>query len=142
MEEFITLAVQKLGIDEATARQATGVVLEFIRKHAAGKDFSQLLEKLPGAQQLLGQSAAGGQGAGGSLLSGALKLAGSALGGETGSALDLSAKLKDSGLDLDKAGSFGSLLMDFVKSKAGDELTGKLLEKVPQLDQILGGSSP
>ena len=42
------------------------------------------------------------------------------------------------GLDLDQAGGFASLLTGVLKEKAGGDLVGGILEKVPDLKKLLG----
>ena len=67
-----------------------------------------------------------------------MKMASSALGGGAGDAVELSGKLQESGLGLDKFGSFGTMLMDFIKGQAGEGMVGTILEKIPELKKMLG----
>lgn len=52
MNEFIQMAMKQLGTNETTTRSITGKVLGFIKEKAGGADFTQLMDKLPGASQL------------------------------------------------------------------------------------------
>jgi hypothetical protein len=138
MQEFIESAAEKLGIDKSIAEKATGVVLGFIKSKLGDSDFGDLAAKLPGATGLLETAGGGGDSAGGGMLGGVMKMASSAIGGGAGDALELTGKLKDSGLGLDQFGSFGTMLMDFVKDKAGEGAVGTIVEKIPELKKMLG----
>jgi hypothetical protein len=140
VQEFIQAAAKQLGIDASVAEKATGVVLGFI-KSKAGADFGKLAEKVPGAAGLAeaGQSAAAGSGSGGGgLLGGVMNMASTAVGGEAGDALALTGKLKDTGLDISKLGSFGTMLVDFLKAKAGEGAVDAILAKLPALKKLMG----
>ena len=65
MQEFIQMAMQKIGGDEQTVKKATGGVLGMIQKQASGGDFKELLTKLPGAEALMGESAGSEESSGG-----------------------------------------------------------------------------
>ena len=80
-----------------------------------------------------------GDSGGGGLLGGVMKMASSAIGGEAGDALELTGKLKDSGLDVGKFGSFGTMLVDFIKDKAGEGTVDAILAKLPELKKLTGG---
>ena len=137
MEQFIQQAVSQLGISDDQARSATGGVLGMLKDNLEGDTFSDLLGKLPGAESLVDSADSGG-GGGGGLLGGALGGLGSALGGQLGGAASLLSLIQGSGLSGDQAGSFVSMLMNYVKSEAGTELLDKVLKGVPQLKSLLG----
>ena len=137
MQEFIKAAMEKFGTSEEQTKSLTGGLLSLIKGEAGDADFGELAAKVPGLGALAeegGESSSGG----GGLLGGALGLAASALGGKAGTALNLGAILEKSGLDLDQAGGFASLLTGFLKEKAGGDLVGGILEKVPDLKKLLG----
>jgi hypothetical protein len=137
MQEFIESAAAKLGIDKAITEKATAAVLSFIKSKLGASDFGDLAAKLPGAADLAKSEGSSG-GSGGGMLGGVMKMASSALGGGAGDALELTGKLKDSGLELDQFGSFGTMLMDFIKGKAGEGMVGKVLDNVPELKKLIG----
>ncbi|MHC5011903.1 MAG: DUF2780 domain-containing protein [Planctomycetota bacterium] len=139
MQEFIKMAVDGLGVSESTATSATGGVLGFLKEEAGSELFGELASKIPGAADLANQvsgAAEGGSSGGG--LGGMLGKAASMVGGGTTSAMGLVGVLTKSGLDFSKAGSFVSMFMDFVKQKAGADLVGKLLAKVPEIAKVAG----
>ena len=138
MQDLIESLVAKLGIDKSIAEKATGVAIAFLKDKLDDTVFGQLLEKLPGAGNLVGKAEEASSGGGGGLLGSMLGAASSAIGGEAGDALELTSKLKGSGLDLSKFGDFGSIVTDYIKDQAGDELFGKVLSSVPELAKLAG----
>ncbi|MGD9791584.1 MAG: DUF2780 domain-containing protein [Phycisphaerales bacterium] len=157
MQEFIQMAVKQLGINEQQAKSATSGVLGLLQKNAPADAFSGVMNSVPGASDLLkglggnpGASSGGGGlggmlGAASSMLGGAkqggssiLGAAGSLLGGKGGDALGALGFLSNSGLSLDKAGSFVNLLAGFLKQKAGAGAVDKLLGSVPELKKFIG----
>ncbi len=139
MDEFFQLATQQLGIDNDTARNATGGLLGMIKDQASGGDFSALLGALPGAEETMkAATTAKTADSGGGLLGNVMQMAGSALGGDAGKALNVASMLENFGLDLDKAGPFVSLFLNFIKGKAGSELIGKIMQQIPALQQSAG----
>jgi hypothetical protein len=134
MQEFIQIAVKQLGISEDTATSATGAVLNLLNQKAGDEVTSGLMSKLPGAEALLSASSSGSSSAGSGGLLGGL---GSMLGGKLGGAAGALAALQGSGLDSSQMGSFVTMLVEFVKQKAGTEVVDGLLEKVPDLKGLL-----
>lgn len=129
MNEFIQLAAKQLGVSEDTSKSATGGMLGLLKDKLDGGDFSQLVNALPGAEALVPSGAkAGAQGAIGGLM-GAVS---GALGGGGGS-LGALAQLASTGLKMDQIGTFASLFLGFVKSKAGQDLVAKILGSIPEL---------
>lgn len=133
MDEFIAMAVEKLGIGEDNAKSATGGIINLIKENLAAGDFAQLVEKLPGAEALASSATAKGDADGGGMLGGLMGAASSMLGGKAGGALDLTSILSGAGLDLSSGQSFVTMLVEFVKGKVGDDLFSKIAEHVPAL---------
>ena len=133
MQDFIKMVVDNLGTDEKTARSATGGLLGLIQQHADKSDADELMGKLPGASDLLKESSGGG----GGLLGGIASQLGSAIGGSAGSALSVAGVLQGSGLDSGMIGKFVPLFINFAKQKAGQELVGRLLSKIPELAKLV-----
>lgn len=137
MEEFIQNIAKQLGISEAIAKQATSVILGFIKSKLADGDFGQLASQIPGLSDLASAEPSGEASGGGGLLGGVMKMASSAIGGEAGDALELTGKLKETGLDIGQMGSFGSGLVDFIKDKAGDGAIDMLTSQMPELKKLI-----
>jgi len=140
VQEFVQMAVKNLGIPESVGQSATQGVLGLIQKQAGTADFQGLLISFSGAEELL-KGAPGGAapqtGAGG-MLGGLMEKAGSALGGNLGATLGVAGMLKQTGLDAGKAGPFVALLVNFLKQKAGADLVGRLLAKIPEIAKLAG----
>ena len=135
MEDFIKMATSQLGIGETETRSATGGLLGMLKGQLGEGVFGELLEKLPGADALVGEAeAATEEDDGGGMLGGLLEKAGSLLGGNAGGAASLLGMLSKSGLDASQAGSFVTMFVDFVKDKLGDDLFGKIADFIPGVD--------
>ena len=130
MQDFIRDAASKLGIGEDQAASATGGLLDIVKQYADPGDMSAMLDKVPGASDLLEKAAGGG---GGGLL-GAL---GDALGGDAGKALGAVDILQKTGLDADKLGSLADLFKQYVEPLLGSDLLKSILAKVPALSDLL-----
>lgn len=146
MQEFIQMAVQQLGVSEGAAKGATGGLLGMIQKQAPAGDFDRLLSAVPGAKDLLGgatstpaaPSGATSPAAGlGGALGGMLGKLGGNLPGSLGQAASIVGMLQQHGIGADKAGGFVKLFSQFLQSKAGKDLAGNLLTKVPDLKSLL-----
>ena len=138
MEDFISLVTQQLGIGESEGKTATGGILKLVKDQLDEGTFSQLLEKLPGAEALVQQAESGSDGDGGGGLMGSLtSMAGGLLGGGEGGVADIAKTLGDAGIGLDKAPGFLSTLVSFLKDKLGEDMFSSLAAKLPDL---LGGS--
>ncbi|MCA9119692.1 MAG: DUF2780 domain-containing protein [Planctomycetaceae bacterium] len=138
MQEFIQSIAKQLGVDEAVAEKAASIVLSFIKSKLASSDFGSLAAQIPGLSDLAEKGEKAGSGDAGGLLGGMMKMASSAIGGETGDTIELAGKLKESGLDIGQLGTFGTKLLDFIKDKAGDGTVDMILSQLPELKKILG----
>lgn len=136
IQDFIQMAAQELGAPEGAVKSATSTVLGAVEKEADGGDFQQLLGAIPGAADLLKGSSGTESGSG--LLGGLMGQVGPALGGNLGGAVGLLGMLQGTGLKSEQFGPFVSLLLNFLKSKAGKDLVGRLLSQAPQLAKLAG----
>jgi len=128
MNEFIQLVSQQLGVSAETSKSATGGMLGLLKDKLEGGDFSKLVTALP--EQLVPTGAkAGAQGA----LGGLMGAVSGALGGGGGGSLGALAQLAGTGLKPEQVGTFASLFLGFVKSKAGQDLVAKILGSIPEL---------
>ncbi len=123
MNELIAKLVQQLGVQEGQAKGGTGLLLKLAQDKLGG-DFSAIASALPGAQDLIKSApAAGGTS---SLLGG---LASALGGGKAGGLADLAGLAGGfSSLKLDSSmiGKFIPIMLEFVKSKAGQDAVAKL----------------
>jgi uncharacterized protein (DUF2267 family) len=53
MDEVIKMVANKIGVDEAVARQAVGAVLNFLKENHGKVDFQAIVSKLQGAEDLM-----------------------------------------------------------------------------------------
>lgn len=131
MQDFIRDAAGSLGIGEDQVKGATGGLLDMVKEYADPGDLGAMLDKIPGAKDLMGSS--GGGDAGGGIL-GAL---GDAIGGDAGKMLGAADLLEKTGLDLDQLGALAGKLKDYIEPLLGSDLVKRLLEKVPVLGDLL-----
>lgn len=130
MQEFIQQAMGALGTSEPTTKAATGSLLNFLDTNGPKADVNQLLDKLPGARDLMSSaSSAGGEGG----LMGSLGGAASALGVNVGGAAGLIGTLQQSGLDGANVSKFVSMFLEFAKSKVGQDVVNRIAGTIPGL---------
>lgn len=135
MQEFIEQVSGQLGIDSSQAGSATGGILNMIKGKLDQGEFSQLLEKLPGAEGLVADAESGqAEASGGGGLGGLLGKASSMMGGAGGGVANIAGILGKSGLSLDKAGPFLGKLMGFLRDKLPSGLFQKIQGAVPDVD--------
>ena len=54
MDELIARLVANVGVDRTAAEKAVGIIFEFLRKEGPADKVQALLERLPGAEALMG----------------------------------------------------------------------------------------
>lgn len=132
MQTIITHLSQKLGLDEAVVAQGLTVLLRFLQEQAAGTQFAGLLEKLPGASELL-SSAPAPEAAGGGLGG----LLGSMLGGSSGSLARVATQLNEAGVPLDKVVPLAQGFVEEARQAAGASNVDRVLAGIPALQGLL-----
>ena len=131
MDEFISLVTQQLGIGEQESRSAVGGILKIVKEQLDDSAFGDLMQQLPGAEAMIGESG-DAAGSGGGLMGSLTSMAGSLLGGEGGAGA-IAKALGDAGIGLDKAGGFVAALVSFLKDKLGEEAFTALAAQLPDL---------
>ena len=131
MDEFIQLLTKQLGLSTTDGQSATGNILKLIQSHLDPALFAQISENLPGVQGLI--SDAEGSANEGGLMGSLTSLAGSLLGDKAKGIADVTAALTKAGVSVDKIPQYLKMLVDFLKSKLGNELFAKLAAKLPEL---------
>ena len=137
IQDFISSAASQIGASESATESATGAILQVLQNGADQGDFQQLLQKVPGAAGVLSKASSGGEEADGGL-GGLLGSAASGLGGSLGAGAGILAMLQNSGLGSDKLGSLLPLLLQFLKSEAGEALVSRIFGSVPELKALMG----
>ena len=125
MEELIGRIVAAVGIDQALAEKAVGIILGFLNREAPEGDMQALLAKIPGAAELVAGSGGGG---GGGLLSGF---------GGMGGAMAAMSQLTSAGLDMGEVQGVTRELVGFAKEKAGEDAVNRIIGSIPGLGQFV-----
>lgn len=121
MQELIDRVAAAAGIDAATAEQAVGMILAFLRKEGPTERVDSLLGAMPGAAEL----AAAHEGGGGGLM-----------GMFGGGLMGLAGKLSGLGLGMGEMQSVGRELFDVAREKAGEDVVGEIAGSIPGLGQF------
>ena len=132
MEELIARISQAAGIEPAVAQQAVGHILAFLQKEAPPEVVNELLEKIPGAKDLVASTGAGETGGGG--LMGAL---GGLMGGGSGGIMALAGKLSSLGLGMGEMQSVGKELFAHARETIGEDAVSQIAASVPGLAQFV-----
>lgn len=119
MDELIKALTAKVGIDEAVAEKAVGIILGFLRKEAPAAPVNALIEKIPGAEAAIAASEGGG---GFNLLGGGLMALGS--------------KLMGLGLSMSDIQSVARELFKFGRDKIGADAMDEIISGTPGLSQF------
>jgi Protein of unknown function VcgC/VcgE (DUF2780) len=150
MDDIIKTLAGQLGLSTEQAAGGAGAVINMIKDGIDVNDFKKLASMVPEISGWMkaapkpGDTAGGG---GGGLLEQAGDLLGSLTGGGEGGGLlgslgglaGLMGALGKLGIDPETAAKFVPTLLQFLQSKAGSDLIGKILANVPALKNLGGG---
>ncbi|QDV67532.1 hypothetical protein Poly24_12320 [Rosistilla carotiformis] len=140
MDELIQQLTDRLGIDPSTAQGVAGKAMEIIKANVDESTFKSLASAIPGLDSIIMASATHDSGeSGGGLLGKLAGMASGMLGGSAGNALEMGAALTEKGLPTDKLGEFVTMLIGFIKSKAGDDVLDQVFAKFPMLKSLVDG---
>lgn len=151
MNDVLGRIAAQLGMSPDQAQAGAGSVFQLIRESASKMDFDQLVQAVPQASSWM-KKAAGVQAAPaatplgglGDLLGQATEMFGGGSGGAGGGLAGVGqviAVLSKLGIDPDTAAKFLPMLLQFLQSKAGADLLGRLAGSVPFLKEVLAGGS-
>lgn len=127
MDEFIRMAVEKLGFPEEAARVATGDLLQMIVDHIGVVEAAELLREFPEIQGMLNQTQSRG-------ISGVMRKMRSVLGLNE----DLSAIMLHVDRGAESLRPFVGLFVSFLKANTEGNLAARILGQFPALDESLG----
>ncbi|MEM9027810.1 MAG: DUF2780 domain-containing protein [Pseudomonadota bacterium] len=130
MQDLISRVVQNVGIDEATAKPAIGVVLHMLKSVLPDGISSSLMGALPGADSLLSEAGDSGDSGLGGMLGGAIS---SLTGGSTGALAQAMSQLQGLGLGGDQAKGVIQQIVSFAKEHAPADVGAALDEHVGSL---------
>jgi hypothetical protein len=129
MDELVTRVVERTGLSPGKAEQAVGIVLSLVRAQGDKRKVEELFAQLPGAEALAGKWGADGARGGG--------LLGMLGGGLMGGPLVAVGKLQGAGLKMEQIRTLGKLVLDYARSKAGDDLVRQVASSIPGLSGFL-----
>jgi len=120
MDELIGRLVANVGVDQATAQKAVGIILQFLVKEGPADKVQSLLEKLPGAQAAI-QAAPPDEGGG--MFGGGVLAAGT--------------RMMSVGLSMGQVQAVTRETIAYAREKAGEDAVGEIVGAVPGLGQFV-----
>ncbi len=126
--ELIQQLVSQLGIQEGQAKGGAGLLFKQAKERLGSDEFSQLAQKVPGAESLINDAPQSGgiMGAVGSLAS---KFGGK--GSELGNMASLAGGFSKLGLDRGMISKFIPIVLSYVQGKGGNEAMQLLQKALP-----------
>jgi hypothetical protein len=121
MDELIGRLVANVGVDNATATTAVGIILHFLLKEGPADKVQQLIDQLPGAAATL-QSAPEDSGAGG-MFGGGVMAAGT--------------RLMAAGLSMGQVQGVTREIINYAREKVGEDAVGEIVGAIPGLGQFV-----
>ena len=136
MDNLIADVARAADTDSDTARQAIGLVVDFIRREAPQDAVDKLFAKAPALSGIVASTAhtAGGEGMGG-MLKGLMGIASGAKGG--GGIMALGSQLMGLGLGMDQIQIVGKEVLTYARNHAGDDVVGEIATAIPGLAQYI-----
>ena len=129
MDELIQRISTEVGIEEALARKAVEIIINFLYRDGPQPLVGELIGKFPGAEALLRAPEGGARG----FLAGKL---GGLFGGGMGAMAALN-ELTDAGLELDQVQQVTRLVVDFARQHAGADVVDEVVASIPGLSQFV-----
>ena len=123
MDELIARLVANVGIDQNAAEKAVGIIFEFLRKEGPPEKVQALIDRLPGAEELM-EAQEGLDASGGGMF---------AMGGLMGAGT----KMMAAGLSMGQVQGVTREVIAFAREQAGDEAVGEIVGAIPGLSQFL-----
>jgi len=114
MDELIDQITAATGVDPAIARQATGIIINFLSNEGPADAVKAVLDSLPGARDLAAETDGG-------------------LGGLMGTFGDLTV----AGLDMGNIQGVATTIIDYARAKAGSDKVDALIAGIPGLGQLV-----
>jgi hypothetical protein len=120
MDELIGRLVANIGIDQATAQKAVGIILQFLLKEGPAEKVQDLLAKLPGALEAI---AAAPPDEGTGMFGGGVLAAGT--------------RMMSVGLSMGQVQAVTRETIAFAGEKAGEDTIGEIVGAIPGLGQFV-----
>lgn len=123
MDELIARLVANVGVDRDAAEKAVSVIFQFLLKEGPPDKVRALIDRLPGAEELM-ESQEGIDASGGGMF---------AMGGLMGAGT----KMMSAGLSMDQIQGVTREVIAYAREMAGDEAVGEVVGAIPGLGQFL-----
>jgi predicted lipid-binding transport protein (Tim44 family) len=127
MQELIEQVAGKVGLDAGVAKNALGAIMSFLVKEGPEDATSTLLDNVPGARELMAETANAGGG-------GLMGMMGGMMGGGI---MGLGTKLMGMGLSMDQIKQVSVELFKHGKEKAGEDTMGEIVGGIPGLSNFI-----
>jgi hypothetical protein len=122
MDELVSRIVSNVGIERPIAERAVGIILDFLATEGPADKVQALLERLPGAAEMVAVARAEG---------------GGGLFGGMGGIMGVGSRLMSVGLDMSEIQSVTRVLIAYARDKAGDEDVNGIVDAIPGLSQFI-----
>jgi hypothetical protein len=113
MDELIGRIVSKIGIDEATAKQAVTIIVSFLKNDGPSDKVQQLIDKVGGMEDYVSDGAGGG---------GMMAVAG---------------QLQGLGLGMGEIQGVAQETVAYARDKGGEDLVNDIVGSIPGLSQFV-----
>ena len=135
MDNLIARVAAASNTTPETARQATALIVDFLKREAPEDAVNALFAKAPALNAIAASShSAGGEGMGG-MLKGLMGTGSGAMGG--GGLMALGGDLMGLGLGMDQIQAAGKTVFEYARGAAGDETMGEISAAIPGLSQFI-----
>jgi hypothetical protein len=128
MEELVSRLVSNVGVSEEQAGKAIEVILNFLKQAGPADKVNELMEKIPGASDLVGTASEGG----GGLLGGLGGMGGGMMG-----AMGAMGELTSAGLGMGEVQGVTKEVVGYAKEHAGSELVDEIVGSIPGISQFV-----
>lgn len=119
MDELVARLVAKLGVDQATAEKAVGIILDFLQKEGPADQVQALISRLPGAEAVIKAQQK------------------DAVGGGMGGIMGAGTKMMAAGLSMGQVQAVTKETIAFAREKAGEDAIGEIVGAIPGLSQFV-----
>jgi len=123
MDELIERLVAKVGVDRDAAEKAVGVIFEFLRKEGPADKVQALMDRLPGAEELMKAQESFDASGGGAFAMGGIMGAGT--------------KMMAAGLNMGQVQGVTREVIAYAREKAGEDAIGEIVGAIPGLGQFV-----
>lgn len=124
MEDLIARISETVGIEQAVARKAVGIILNFISRDGPRDKVDQVLDQMPGSRELMQSEGTSSSGLMGGMLG-------------TMGAMGALTQLTSLGLDMGQVTTTTREIIDYAKERADDETVDDIVDSIPGLNQVV-----